>query len=190
MIDQGRDGCGPESVVDIHDRDARGAAVQHPQEGGNAAEAGAVADAGRHGDHRHADQAGDDARQRPFHSGDDDDDARRREARPLAEQAMQPGHADVVEPRHIVSHQLGRTGSFLGHRQIGRAGRRDHDIPFPRHYVLLTERDDRCIGIIRCAGHAGAHRFRRSLACTCYQQRGSALNNRGSDFGNLGRCFA
>ena len=55
--------------------DAGRAAVQHAEQRREAAEAGAVADAGRHGDDRHADQAGDDARQRAFHAGDDDDDA-------------------------------------------------------------------------------------------------------------------
>ena len=67
-----------------------GAAVEHAEQRGDAAEAGAVADARRHGDDRHADQAGDDARQRAFHAGDDDDDARGVEPRALAEQPMEP----------------------------------------------------------------------------------------------------
>ena len=45
------------------------------------------------------DQAGDDAGQRAFHAGDDDDDAGGGEARALAEQPMEAGDADVVQPR-------------------------------------------------------------------------------------------
>src|ERR687887_36890 len=68
VINHRRHGRRAETVVDIDDRHARGAAVQHAEQGGDAAEARAVADARRHGDHRYADEAGDDAWQRPFHA--------------------------------------------------------------------------------------------------------------------------
>ena len=45
----------------------------------------------------------------------------------LAEQAVEAGDADVVEPIDVVAHQLGRDGGFLGDRQVGRAGRDDQD---------------------------------------------------------------
>ena len=50
-------------------------AAQHAEQRRHAAEAGTVADAGGHGNHRHADHAGHHGRQRAFHAGDDNDDA-------------------------------------------------------------------------------------------------------------------
>ena len=43
----------------------------------------------------------------------------------LAEQPMEAGDADVVEPIDRVAHQLGGDGRFLGDRQVGGAGGRD-----------------------------------------------------------------
>ena len=48
--------------------------VEHGQQGGEAAEARAVADAGRHGDDGTADQAADHAGKRALHAGHDDQD--------------------------------------------------------------------------------------------------------------------
>ena len=59
VIDPRRHAGGAEAVVDVHHRHAVRAAVEHPEQRGDAAEAGAVADARRHGDHRHVDQPGD-----------------------------------------------------------------------------------------------------------------------------------
>src|SRR5256885_11565726 len=56
-----------------------GTRVEHAQQCGDPAETRAVPDACRHRDHRHTDESGDDTRQRAFHAGDHDDDARRRE---------------------------------------------------------------------------------------------------------------
>src|SRR5262245_55936775 len=89
VVDERGDRGGAESVVDVDDRDAGRAAVQHSQERRDPAEARAVADARRHRHDRHAHQAGDHARKRAFHPGYDDDDPRRFEAAAFAEQAMQ-----------------------------------------------------------------------------------------------------
>ena len=85
------------------------------------AETGAVPDARRHGDDRHAHEAADDARQRPFHAGDDDDDARGGQAGVLGEEPMESCDADVVEPIDDVAHQLGRDRRLFRDRQVGRA---------------------------------------------------------------------
>lgn len=65
---------GAESVIDVDDADAGGAAVEHGQEGGESAEGGAVSDAGGDGDDGAVGQTGDDAGQGAFHAGDGDDD--------------------------------------------------------------------------------------------------------------------
>src|SRR2546429_3592454 len=64
---------GAEPVVDADDGHARRARREHPEQRGDALQAGAVAGARRHRDHGHLDDAANDARQRPFHAGDDDD---------------------------------------------------------------------------------------------------------------------
>ena len=97
-----------------------------------AAEARAVADAGRDGDDRHVHQPADHARQRAFHAGDDDDHAGGDEALVLGEQAVQAGDADVVEPVDRIAHDLGGDRRFLGDRQVGGAGaRRRRSVPLP-----------------------------------------------------------
>ena len=136
------------------------------------------------------DQPGDDARQRAFHAGDDDDHARGREARALAEQAVEPGDADVVQPRDLVAHQFRRARRFLGDRQVGGAGRGDDDRALARGDVLLSKRDEGCIGVIRCAGHHGPHGVVAGLARARHQQRRAARDDLGGDGRNLGRCFA
>ena len=98
----------------------------------SAAEARAVADAGRDGDDRHVDQAADHARQRAFHAGDDDDDAGGGEAVVLGEQPVQAGDADVVEPVDRVAHDLAADDRFFGDREIRGPGGGDDDGPASR----------------------------------------------------------
>ncbi len=91
---------------------------------------------------RHGNEPRNDARQRALHPGDDDDDAGGVEAGTLAEQAVDAGHADVVQAVDVVAHQLSRAGRLLGDRQVGRAGRDDQNAALAGGDVLLTQRDD------------------------------------------------
>src|SRR5258707_15348886 len=50
-VDQAGHVTRAKAIVDIHHRDVAGAAVEHPEEGGEAVEAGAVTYAGRHSDY-------------------------------------------------------------------------------------------------------------------------------------------
>ena len=54
-------------------------------------------------------------------------DAGRGEPCALAEQAVDAGDADVVEPVDVVAHQLRGARRFLGDRQVGGAGGGDED---------------------------------------------------------------
>ena len=63
-------------------------------------------------------------------------------------------------------------------------------VPLPGRDVLLAKRDERRIGVIRRAGHHGAHRVVRRLARARDQQRGAARDDLGGDRGDLGRRFA
>ena len=67
---------GAESVIDIDDGYAGGAAVDHGEQGGYSAERRPVADAGRDCDDGRGDESGNDARERTFHSGNGNDGVR------------------------------------------------------------------------------------------------------------------
>ena len=85
----------------------------------------AVADARRHGDHRHRDQPADHARQRAFHPGDDDDDARAARAdRAAARSRWSPATPTSIEPLDGVPERLGDDRGLLRDREVARARRR------------------------------------------------------------------
>ena len=67
-------GGGAKAVVDVDDGDAWGAAVEHGEQGGDAAKGCAVAHGGGHGDQGLSGEAGDDTGQGAVHAGDDDQD--------------------------------------------------------------------------------------------------------------------
>ena len=73
-----------------------------------------------------------------------------REALALAEQAVQPGDADVVQPRRRRCPSAPPCAPPL-RRPAGRTcrPRRRRSCPCPARHVLLTERDEGCIGVIR-----------------------------------------
>ena len=95
MIDPACDGRGTEAVIDMHNRNARGATIEHAEQRREPAEACAVADAGWYGDHRNFHQSADHARKRTFHPGDDDDDTCGVQSRLLGQKAMNAGYANV-----------------------------------------------------------------------------------------------
>ena len=68
MIDDAGLISGPESIVDVDNGDPGGTAVEHAEKRGNAAETGALPDAGGNSDDRTGDQATDHAGQGAFHS--------------------------------------------------------------------------------------------------------------------------
>ena len=69
MVDHaGKIACA-EAVVDVHDAHAAGAGVEHRKKRCHAAEACAVAHAGRHRNDRAVGKPADDACKRPFHAG-------------------------------------------------------------------------------------------------------------------------
>src|SRR5688572_29761063 len=112
---------GAESVVDVHDADPAGAAVEHPQKSRDAVEAGAITDARRDGDYRHTHEASNDAREGPFHPGDHDEDTCALQTVLFMQEAMKTGDTNIVESVHCVAHELSGDDSFFSDREIGRA---------------------------------------------------------------------
>ena len=75
-VHQVRGVAGAEAVVHVHHGNAGCARIQHGEQRREAAEVGAVADAGRHGDHRPIHQAAHNARQRALEARDHHDGER------------------------------------------------------------------------------------------------------------------
>ena len=127
--DQSGDVAALEPRIDIHHRHIGSTAIEHAQESRDAAEAGAVADAGGDGDDGTSDVAADDAGQGRFHAGDDDDGVGAANAIKPGQQALRAGDADVDDDVGGSSHPVERFAGFFGDGQIARAGGDDGDLP-------------------------------------------------------------
>jgi hypothetical protein len=133
--------AGAEAVVDVDDRHAAAAAVEHAKQGGDAAEAGAIPDAGGHGDDRFGDQPGNDAGQGAFHAGDHDQDVCALDLFVAIQQTVESRHAHVEESFDAVAHDIGGDGSLLGHRNIAGARAEDGNDARSFRQGLFRDRD-------------------------------------------------
>src|SRR5256714_15345984 len=115
------DEASAEAVVNVDDRDVRGAGVEHAKERRHSAETCAVADARRHGDDGRGDEAADDRRQSALHPRDDYEDARRAQTLALGHDAMNPRDPRVPDSLDAVAHRLRRQGRLFGDRDVARA---------------------------------------------------------------------
>ena len=118
---------GTKAVVDVDDRNAAGAGVEHGEQRGYATKARAVPHAGRNGDDRTAHKTADNARQGALHAGDGDDHLRLGKFLGMSEQAVQAGDTHVVEAIDLVAVELGRQCRLFGDGQVARAGAGDDD---------------------------------------------------------------
>ncbi len=142
-VDAGGDAGSTEAVVDVDDGDVGCAGIEHAKQRGYPAEAGAVADAGGHGNHRRGDETANDARKGAFHSRNANDDAGLRElAFAVLEQAMNPGDTDVVELIDTVAHHLRGQKRFFGDGNVARAGGDNQDQAFSGNFAAAFDGDD------------------------------------------------
>ena len=121
-VDQARDIPGAESVVDIHDGHITRATVQHSKQCSQTVEAGAVADAGRHGYHGRGNHSTYRARKRAFHTCANYHDSGGLQAFVIAEEPMNPSHADIVNGIDFVAHHLSRNAGFFGDGNVAGSG--------------------------------------------------------------------
>ena len=133
--------AGAVAVVDVHDRDPGSARVEHRQQRGQAAEGGAVPDAGGHRHEGYAAQAADDAGQRALHAGDHDEAVGAGEARRgpraagAARRPRRPRSAAPPAPcTAAVERRLG------GHRGVRGAGGDHRDQPARRRERAQRDR--------------------------------------------------
>jgi hypothetical protein len=108
VIDGAGDGSGAEPVVDVHDRDAGRARIQHCQKRSDPAEARAIPHTSGDRNDRRPHQTANHTRQRAFHARDGDDDARGLQPFSFCEQPMESRDADVIQPVDDVTHHFCR----------------------------------------------------------------------------------
>ena len=123
--------AGPEAVVDIHDRYSGRAAIEHGEQGRDAAEARAVADAGGDPDDGARHKAADDAGERALHSGHHHGHIGFKELLADMQQPVYAGHPDVVDAVHAASEHLCGHGSLFGHRDVRGPGGHHRHPPCP-----------------------------------------------------------
>ena len=136
---------GTKAVVDIDDRNAAGTGVEHGEQRGHATKTRAVTYAGGNGDDRTAHQTADNARESPLHAGDGDDHLRLGKLLGMREQAVQAGHAHVVEAVDFIAIELGRQCGFLGDGQVARAGAGDDDASVAGGGGLAAHEGELCV---------------------------------------------
>lgn len=137
-----------EAVVDIDGDDTAGAGIEHGEEGCEAAEACAVADAGRHCDDGLGDESADDAGERALHAGDDNDDAGILQLLLMVQKAVDSGNADIVDAIGPATCRFDDKRGFLGHGKVrGACGDDGTGADF---FIMLTlaQLDDACIFVI------------------------------------------
>src|SRR2546423_626304 len=115
-----------EAVVNVDDRDVRGAGVEHAEERGDSTERRAVADARRHGDDGRGDESADDRGQSALHPCGDHEDARRAQTLALGHDAMNPCDSRVPDSLDAVAHRLGGERGLFGDGDVARARGDDH----------------------------------------------------------------
>lgn len=116
-----------EAVVDIANRHATAAGIEHAEQCGQSAEVGAVSDAGRDGNDRAGHEAGDHAGEGTLHAGDDHEDIGAAEGVEASQETVQSCHPDVVDTFDVISHEIGGDCGFLGDGEIAGAGAQDSD---------------------------------------------------------------
>ncbi len=129
--DQAGQETGFEAGVDVDDRDVVRTTVEHRQQRRNAAEVGAVADARRHGNDGARHVSANDARQRAFHAGHDDNCIGVFEIGESSRKTVRTGDTDIVDHGHRDAHPIERFAGFLGDRQVAGAGEITATIPLP-----------------------------------------------------------
>jgi hypothetical protein len=95
--DQAGDVGAFEAGVDVHDGHVRRTGVEHAQQSGKPAQVRSVTDARGHGNDGTIDIAADDARQRPFHAGNDDNGIGPCQLRQPGGQAMRSEGENVLD---------------------------------------------------------------------------------------------
>lgn len=110
--------AGAEAIVDIDDGDSGAAGVEHAEESGYAAEAGAVTNARGDGDNGLVDEARDHAGEGALHACGDDEDAGGAEEGGVGQEAVEAGDADIIEAIDGKTEATHGDRGLLGHGEV------------------------------------------------------------------------
>jgi hypothetical protein len=139
---------GPEAIIDVDCSHARGTAIEHGEQGGDAPEARAITNAGGYGDDRFIDKAPNDAGQRSLHPRHNNQYPRLKELFPPIEEAVDTRHPHIVQALRRTSQSLRRDHCLFGNGHV-RGSRTHHQHDSLRQRALSRSQDDRaCLGMI------------------------------------------
>ena len=181
---------GTESVIDVDHGDSASAAVEHAEEGGEAAEVCAVSDAGRDCDDGATDESGHGAGEGAFHSGDDDENSAALEFFAYSEEAMDSCDADVRDAEDGVAKEVEGDGGFIGDGEVGGAGAHDADEAAAFREGLSFDSDAARGGVPFGVGNAFSDRFEVSFGDAAREDETVFFDDDGGDVAYLFGGFA
>ena len=181
-------GCA-ETVVDVHDRNARRAAVEHAEQSGEPAKARTITDAGGYRDHRNLHEPADDAWQSALHPCNDDHHAGRGKALTLCQEPMDARDAHVEKTIDAVAHHFCGHTRFFGNGQVGCARRRDEDGATTGLYVCLTVRDSTSDRLKHGSRNFFLNCGEGGLSCPRHEQSMASRHDLRGDRGDMVRRF-
>jgi len=181
---------GAEAIINVHDGDAAAATVQHAQQGGESAKAGAVTHTRGHGNDGLRHESGHDTGQRAFHSGNHDNDIRAANRFNAIQQPVHAGDADIAHALHGVAHDFCGDRGFFGHGQITRAGAGDGDGAWPFRQRFFFNRKATGEFVVNGAFKFFSHGARVLRGNAGGENVLAVIEEFGGDFHDLLRCFA
>ena len=107
-----------------------------------------VPHAGWDGKHRGLHQTSHHARERPFHPRNHHHSGRLQQLRMVAQQAMESGHAHVVDDIDLGPHDLGGDAGLFRHGDVAGSRRDDRDPPPQLRRRLLHDRNRACAFVV------------------------------------------
>lgn len=186
MVDGAGHGCTAEPVVDVYDRHAGCAAVQHSKQCRQPTETGTIPDAGRHRDHWGTHEPPNDAWEGALHSCNHHNDMSFLEPFAFGQQSMQTRHSDVIQGVGLIPQGFGRHSRLFGDLEVRGPCRHDqHNTASGRwRWLDVCNRSSQWMK----SGVRNDTLYRRvgSLARTCDEK---ALSRRHQTFGDAGHLI-
>ena len=118
-----------EAVINIDNRDAACAGIEHREQSGKAMEGRAITHAGRHGNHGTVGKSSEHTGQRALHPGHGDDHAGAHNYVQMGKGPVQSRHAHVIKPDDLIPKDLRGKGGLFRNGQIACAACSNHNGP-------------------------------------------------------------
>src|SRR2546422_2550801 len=187
---EGGEVTGPKAVVNVNYRDACRTAVEHGEKRSQAAEAGAITNAGGHGNYWTICQAADDAGQGAFHARDDHNAVGDMDLVGLAEEPVNARNAGVINGLGFVAEHLKGHARFLGDWNVCRSGANHHDLPGLEVGLFFRHGDAAGPLVVLRAGMSSLNRSKGCFIRPRGQEAARALQDGPSNLGDVIRTLS